>query len=137
MSNKIDRTAEIRNRFLSMGISAEVVERINAYNVIAADGTVFSEVMDMGYPTIKKGVPRRKLTSISGTGETGLERMFQDQEQIATFLDKAMRATPPLKRLALPAWVEAKSKAKQHEELMARAKGLTRRVAQGQVAKAA
>lgn len=137
MSNKIDRTAEIRNRFLSMGISAEVVKRINAYNVIAADGTIFSEVMEMGYPVTKAGATRLKLSRISGMSEGGLEKMFQMQESIATFLDGGMRATPLLKRLALPLWVEAKSSAKTQEDLMARAKGLVRGVVQGQVAKAA
>lgn len=134
---KISHNDQVRAQLVELGVSEEVANRVNAFAVVEDDGTVFSEVIEMGYPVTKKGATRLKLTAISGSGEGGIAAKLADKKSLATFLDSAMRATPAAQQLALPAWVSENSSATQNAALMARAKGIARATAESQAALAA
>lgn len=127
MINTHEDSQIVRNTLREQGVSDEVAGRVRFMRDDAEgyDGEMRG-TLEFTYQRTKRGINGTAVCASINIVADAIGDLLANRRKMATFLDRAMRATPAMQRAELPAWVAMHSDIAAQDNARAKAKSLAR-----------
>ncbi len=122
-------TREVRNRISAHGIPGEIVDMINAWASVGADGEQRGN-LSIGYLVEGR---RKEIASISVPTVQDLMTYVEDPKKVTTLVSLAARAIPRDYRPDMPEWIMDDAGARQRLSDRGKATKLARAASLGEI----
>lgn len=127
MMNTHEDSQLVRNTLREQGVSDEVAGRVRFMrdNAEGHDGEMRA-TLEFTYQRTKRGITGTAVCASVNIVADTIGDLLSNRRKLATFLDRAMRATPAVQRADLPAWVAMNSDIAMQDAARAKANSLAR-----------